>query len=63
MLKEMKVSGTRKIILDCHLDNVKVSLGMCLIPKYNITQGGRGQWAVYYTSPQSFIITFSYLLT
>ena len=22
-------------------------------------QGGRGQWAVHYTSPQSFIITFS----
>ena len=25
-------------------------------------QGERGHWAVYYTSPQSFIITFSYLL-
>ena len=25
-------------------------------------QGGRGQWVVYYTSPQSLIITFSYLL-
>ena len=25
-------------------------------------QRKRGQWAVYYTSPQSFIITFSYLL-
>ena len=23
-------------------------------------QEGRGQWAVYYTSPQSFILTFSY---
>ena len=23
---------------------------------------GRGHWAVYYTSPQSFIIAFSYLL-
>ena len=23
----------------------------------------RGQWVVYHTSPQSFIITFSYLLT
>ena len=21
------------------------------------TQGGRGQWAIYYASPQSFIIT------
>ena len=27
-----------------------------------LTQGGRGQWAVYYTSPQIFIITFSYSL-
>ena len=26
------------------------------------TQGGRGHWAVYYASPQSFIIMFSYLL-
>ena len=26
------------------------------------TQGGRGHSAVCYTSPQSFIITFSYLL-
>ena len=25
-------------------------------------QGSRGQWAVYYTSPQSFILTFSYRL-
>ena len=25
-------------------------------------QRKRGQWAVYYTSPQSFIITLSYLL-
>ena len=27
---------------------------------YIYIQGGRGQWAVYYTSPKSFIITFSY---
>ncbi len=27
-----------------------------------ITRRGRGHWAVYYPSPQSFIITFSYLL-
>ena len=26
-------------------------------------QGGSGQWAVYFSSPQSFIIVFSYLLT
>ena len=25
-------------------------------------QGGKGQWADYYTSPKSFIITFYYLL-
>ena len=25
-----------------------------------IGQRGRGQWNVYYTSPQSFLITFSY---
>ena len=25
-------------------------------------QGGRGHWAVYYTSPQNFILTFSYSL-
>ena len=26
-------------------------------PKYlsNLSQGGRGHWAVYYTSPQSFL--------
>ena len=24
-------------------------------------QGGRGHWAVYYTSPKRFIITFSYI--
>ena len=28
-----------------------------------VKQKEGGQWAVYYTSPQSFIITFSYLLT
>ena len=27
----------------------------------NEYQGGRGHWTVYYTSPQSFRITFSYL--
>ena len=26
------------------------------------SQGKRRQWAVYYTGPQSFIITFSYSL-
>ena len=26
------------------------------------TQRGREQWTVYYTSPQNFIITFSYSL-
>ena len=30
--------------------------------KENENQGGRGQWAVYYTSPQSFKLTFSYSL-
>ena len=25
-------------------------------------QGGRRYWAVYYTSPQSFVMTFPYLL-
>ena len=34
------------------------------IKKNNIySQRGRGHWAVYYTSPQSFITTFLYLLT
>ena len=28
----------------------------------DLNQGGFGQWAVYYTSPQSFILTFSYSL-
>ena len=28
----------------------------------NYLQEGRGYWAVYYTSPESFIITFSYLM-
>ena len=27
-----------------------------------ISKEGRGQWAVYYASPQSFLTTFSYLL-
>ena len=26
-------------------------------------QGGIGHWAVYYTSPQSFILKFSYSMT
>ena len=31
--------------------------------KYSIgNQGGRGHWTVYYTSPQSFIVKFSYSL-
>ena len=28
----------------------------------NTAPGGRGHWVVYYTSPQSFILTFFYLL-
>ena len=32
-------------------------IGIC-----KLIQGGLGHWAVYYTSPQSLIITFSYLL-
>ena len=28
----------------------------------NVHQGWRGHWAVYYTGPQSLIITFSYSL-
>ena len=31
------------------------------LSRITVNQGGRGQWAVYYTSPQSFIIMFSYL--
>ena len=27
-----------------------------------LNRGGRGHWAVYYISPQSLIITFSYSL-
>ena len=27
-----------------------------------VNQGGRGYWAVYYTSPQGLIIMFSYSL-
>ena len=32
------------------------------IRKLHSSQGGRGHWTVYYTSPQSIIITFSYSL-
>ena len=45
-------------------DNEKYSCFVGL-PNNNqsfLSQGGRGQWAVYYSSPQSFKITFSYLL-
>ena len=30
------------------------------VPIYAYTQGGKGHWAVYYTSPQSFLIPFFY---
>ncbi len=30
---------------------------------HKFSQGGKGQLAVYYTSSQSFILTFSYWLT
>ena len=30
--------------------------------RYNNIQEGRGHWAVYYTSPQSFMIKLSYSL-
>ena len=45
---------------------MKILLLIGLQSKEKVTaeiQGGRGHWAVYYTSPQSFIIAFSsYLL-
>ena len=40
---------------------IHLSLYNPLILGYSIL-GGRGHWAVYYPSPQSFIITFPYLL-
>ena len=33
-----------------------LNVGLPILPFY---QGGRGHWAVYYTSTQSLIITFS----
>ena len=33
-----------------------------LLARNTTCVSGRGHWAVYYTSPQSFIITFSYSL-
>ena len=39
------------------------SIGRCNKSTYSgPTQSGRGHWAVYYTSPHSCIITFSYSL-
>ena len=39
-------------------------IGCQTIPGINTStiQGGRGHWVVYYTSPQSLIISFSYSL-
>ncbi len=33
-------------------------MGLCLLDKNIMFQAGRGHWAVYYNSTQSFIITF-----
>ena len=41
-----------------------LSRNKCIPMRASATnQGGRGQWAVYYTSPQSFMSTFSRWLT
>ena len=31
---------------------------ICVMSLYIFGQGGRGHWAIYYTSPQVFTITF-----
>ena len=55
-LFRVKLGGLKHIF---HLKkiNIDMYLNLCV----NI-QGGRGYWAVYYNSPQSFIIPFSYSL-
>ena len=52
----------RKLKLKKIVEPNLMVLPIKLIPS-DITKGGRGHWAVYYSSPQSFIVTFSYLLT
>ena len=39
------------------MDKVSMNFFSGLILLCDFIQGGRGHWAVYYTSPQSFIIT------
>ena len=65
----MLIYIVRIVISISNLTGIKHQIDRhCIISTLNHTkcatyQGGRGQWAVYYTSPQSFKITFSHSLT
>ena len=57
-----------KIATYVHMAEKKTRITKICIKNFKIflhyyLERERGQWAVYYSSPQSFIITFSYLLT
>ena len=54
---ELQLDGSNVIQMhtQAHLCSTKVRFSKKIAYK----QGGRGHWAVYYTSPQSFIITLS----
>ena len=61
---ESKSLGNKQEILSFIADKFWGKKGCKLVVAphpYNI-QRERGQWAVYYTSPQSFIVMFSYSL-
>ena len=44
---------------NCFNINLLISFKFCMCA---MCQGGRGHWALYYTSPQSLIVMFSYSL-
>ena len=53
-LRYLKLLDSEQFIIDQERTGIK------LLGTLDIHQGGKGYWAVYYTSSQSFIITFSY---
>ena len=68
MFRRKEINGTAKNLMlydmGAQVKNYNKSRGgvfsYYLFPKKN--QGGRRLWSVYYTSSQTFIITFSYFL-
>ena len=56
------LAGESLVSVSCPYIYIHINYVCRVVVHIQYTQGGRGYWAVYYTSPQSFIIIFFYSL-